>query len=806
MPNILFYLTDLTYKIENEKPVIYLFGRTKEGKRIIIKDTSFQPYFYLIVKEEQALEKIKKLVLEDAKIIKIEPAKKNYFEKEILVYKAEVNYPSSVPKFKDELKNWKEVERVLEADILFTRRYLIDKKLTPMTLVKVEGEQIRDQAKVPVFLAKKIYQDDENSIIQPKILALDIETYNPEGKKMNPDRNPIIMLALKGEKFEKVLTWKRIDGKNIDVLNSEADLLQRFKEIIEEEQPDIITGYYSDGFDLPYIRARADKYKIKLDLGWDFSELSIKGRTEKTAEIKGIIHVDILKFIRRVMRTTLNTDTYDLESVSQELLGAHKHEVHLDLLAQTWDKEDKKQLKVFAEYNLHDSELCYQLCNKLLSNMLGLVKIISLPLFDVQRMSFSQLVEWYTIKKAQEFNELIPNKPGFYTQQERNKKRLHGAFVYKPIPGLYSNMVVFDYRSLYPSIIASHNISIGTVNGENCKEKETVPTEYGEAYVCKDKKGFLSVIIGEIISRRAEIKDALKKKPDSFLKARSEALKLLANSFYGYLAFSLARWYCFEGAEATTAWARYYVQDVIKKAKDSGFKVLYADTDSAFLLLENKTKKDALKFCEDINEKLPGLMELELQGYYPSGLFVGTKGTGTGAKKKYALLDENSKVIVKGFETVRRNWSFIAKEVQKEVLDIILKEQNKQKALKYVKETVKSLEKNQTEISKLIISTQLQKPIEEYESIGPHVAAAQILEKKGESVVPGMMLKFVICKGEGKIRDKVKLPEDVKQEDYDGDYYIEHQIIPSVETIFTVLGIDVQKELKEKDQKTLGDF
>ncbi|MBI5066036.1 ribonuclease H-like domain-containing protein [Candidatus Woesearchaeota archaeon] len=801
-----FYLTDITYKEEDGKAVIYLFGRTKEGQRLIVKDSSFQPYFFVQLKDLLAIDKLKELKLEGCKVLEVKAIKKNYLEKEVVVHKIIVNLPRSVSIIKEEIKKWPEIEQVLEYDVLFTRRYLLDKKITPMTLLKLEGEQINEAAKAPVILATKIEQESEEVLPKIKILALDIETYNPEGKTMNPKKNPIIMLALKGEKYDKVLTWKRINGKNIEVLKNEADLLQRFKEIIEEEKPDVITGYYSDGFDLPYIKERADRYKIKLDLGTDYSELQIRGKTDKVASISGIIHVDVLKFIRRVLRTTLNTDTFNLESVAQELLGEHKHDVPLDLLAQTWDKEDEEKLKMFAEYNLHDANLCYQLCQKLLPNMIELVKVISLSLFDVQRMSFSQLVEWYAIKKAQEFNELIPNKPGFYAQQERIKKRVHGAFVFKPTPGLYSKIVVFDYRSLYPSIIASHNISIGTINCECCKGKKKVPTEFSELWICEKKQGFLSTIIKEIIDKRAEIKKALKQDQSTLLKARSEALKLLANSFYGYLAFAVARWYSFEGAEATTAFARFYIKDLISKAQENGFKVIYSDTDSCFIILENKTKKDAIKFCEEINKNLPGSMELDLQGYYPSGLFVGAKGTTSGAKKKYALLDEKENMIIKGFETVRRNWSFIAKEVQKKVLDIVLKEHNKQKALSYVKETVKKLEKNQEEISKLIIFTQLQKSIDEYENISPHVAAAQLLEKKGQPVVPGTMLKFIICKGEGKIRDKVKLPEDVKQEDYDGEYYIDHQIIPSVESIFSVMGIDVEKELRTKDQTTLAAF
>ncbi|MCX6707402.1 MAG: hypothetical protein NT001_04660, partial [Candidatus Woesearchaeota archaeon] len=232
----------------------------------------------------------------------------------------------------------------------------------------------------------------------------------------------------------------------------------------------------------------------------------------------------------------------------------------------------------------------------------------------------------------------------------------------------------------------------------------------------------------------------------------------------------------------------------------------YSDTDSIFLTLLGKTEKDALSFIENINNDLPELMELEFEGFYPAGIFVSAKLTGFGAKKKYALLKSDGGMKVTGFEIVRRNWSAIAKEVQQEVLNIILKQNNVDKAVLYVQDIVKQLRQNKIPLEKVIIYMQLQKDISAYENEGPHVAVAKRMEKRGIPVGPGSVIEYVIIAGKEKIRDRARLLDEVSQKDYDPDYYVENQVIPVVEGIFKVLGKDINQILASKDQKGLGEF
>jgi DNA polymerase elongation subunit (family B) len=812
MAKIRFYPLEISYRIKEDKPVIYMYGRTDKAEQVCVIDDSFKPYFYVIpTKGAEIQEKIQKVFVEKKKdrfeVTGTERVKKNFLGKEIDAVKVFVNIPKGIPLIREQIKEWDMVADTHEYDIKFVRRYLIDKSITPLTLTEVEGEQVQEKSKVAMIKAEKIHPSTDEPLKEPRILAVDIETYNPRGKNVDAEKDPIIMIAVYGDNFKKVFTWKKFktEEKYIEFVKSEEDIIMKFADAVEKFKPDVITGYFSDGFDFPYINTRAKKYKINLEVGLDYSKLKIAGTRALTASIKGIPHIDIFKFIRRIVRESLKTDSFTLDAVAHELLGENKLPVNMEQLASTWDKGGP-EIEEYCRYNLHDAKLTYELCVKLFPNLIELIKIVGLPVYDVSRMSTSQLVEWYIIKQAPNFNEIAANRPNYHEVQKRKMHRFKGAFVFEPKPGLYDDIIIFDYRSLYPTIIVSHNIAPGSLNCNCCENANKAPGT--KHWFCKKKKGFIPTIIEDLITRRMRIKEIIKKgaKKDPLLFAREQGLKLLANSFYGYLGFFNARWYALECAESTTAWGRHYITDVIDKATKEGFKVLYSDTDSVFLELKDKSMKDAHNFIEKINQDLPGLMELEFEGHYPTGIFVAAKGSDTGAKKKYALLDEKGELKITGFETVRRNISIIAKEVQNEVLHIVLCDKDPEKALRYVRKVVADLKENKLDIEKVTITTQLQKEIKDYESIGPHVAAAQKMKNKGIPVGPGSIIKYVIVKGKGKIRDKVKLPEDTRKEDYDPEYYINNQVIPVVDKILEVFRYKKEDLLEAKEQSKLGSF
>ncbi len=832
---ILFFPYDFQYRVKNSQTLVYLYGKDSEGKKICVI-AEHPPFFYAKITDlrlvEDHLKNIKiSLGSKEAFITHLEPVEKELLGIKQLFYKIFVNFPKAVPPVSKELEALG--IKTFERDILFIHRFLRDTGILPFSSVEVEGNFLEDtkgkeeiSAKIPIFLAKKITLAEKSTLSNHpslKILAIDLETY-AKTRVIDMHKNPILMVALsgideQGKLFRKVLTWKPFpceDLEYMEILADEAEVLRRFKELFQEYQPDIVTGYNSDGFDLPYLSIRAEKYSILLNLGMDGSTLQAIGDAQgsKESKISGVLHLDLYQFIKRIFGRNLKTDSYSLDAVAQELLGHAKHKVDLDQLHEVWDNGDTDKLKIFCAYNLQDADLTLKLCQKLLADMITFSQVTGLPTFDVIRMSFSRLVESYIMKRGTEFNVLAPNRPSDYQIQQRMQESYEGGFVFQPQPGFYKDIVVFDYRSLYPSIITAHNIGPESFQCTCCKEmKEKKVPEFPEYWFCSKERKFLPTILEDVLLRRADIKKQLKQATDEqekkMLESRSYAFKLLANSFYGYLGFSGARWYCFPCAQATTAYARNYIQGTIKKAEEAGFSVCYSDTDSCFLLLGKKNKEDAKKFMEDVNKTLPGHMELEMEGYYSRGIFValkhGEKDDKKGAKKKYALRREDGKLKITGFETVRRNWSALAKEVQEKVLQMVLDEQVKE-ALQYVRQVIGELKSGKIEKKKLVIRMKITRDLDKYASVGPHVAVARKMIAKGYPIHNGMIVEYIIIAGSGLVRERAALLEEVKEGSYDAEYYLTHQVIPAVTSIFSVFGISEDEIFKESRQMGLGAF
>ncbi len=806
---------DIDYSSSDK--AIRIFGTTADNKKVVALDEEFKNSFYVIInpkKEEKALEFLEKFEIKSEDSI-IKPLDYNVVKKKMMgnpvtAVEITVENPKDVSILKDYIKEMPGYMDTAEDDIPFYKNYLLKNKIPMGSKIICHGKLIDTKKYNADFVisSKKIKVEGEH-FEKSKIMAIDIETYNPKGNP-RPSKDPVLMISIStNHDFNKVLTWKKFDKvpKYVKLFDSEVEILEELQEIIKQEKPDIIVGYNSDNFDFPYLEARADKYKMNLKLGTDKSRLFVrKKNTEAVAKINGIPHVDLFKFIRNMLSYTLKTETLDLNSVANELINEKKKEgINWEDIHKYWDEGDEK-IKKLVEYSMHDSKITLKLAEKLCPSVLELSRIVGQSIFNVSRMRYGQCVEWFLSKNAHDFEELIPKKPYGKHVKGRFSRSYEGGYVHKPKPGLFENIVVYDFRSLYPSIIVSHNICPTTLFCDCCKEGHETPKIDGKTYTfCKKKKGFIPKLLEDLINRRIRIKEMLKdmKKDSSdyaILSARSYAIKTIANSSYGYYAFPRSRWYCIECAESITAWGRQYIKDVIEKAEKDNFNVLYADTDSAIITLKDKNLDKIKKFAEKINDELPGMMELEFEGFYPRGIFVA-------AKKRYALADEKGELTIKGLEVVRRDWSNIARRTQKKVLEAILIKGSKKKAVDIIREHIEALNNKEIPLEDVTILTQLTRKIKDYSSIGPHVAAAKKAEKQGYEFEPGQMIKYVVTKGGGSISERSYLLEEVKKKDmdYDSEYYINNQLLPAVERIFSALGVS-KDELKGKIQKKLEGF
>ncbi len=784
-------LLDADYEVKNSETFIALL--LKVGKKTSKFLFKYEPYFYVDCPEDK-IASIEKVVISDKFGNKIKPTKIEVVELEVdgekkKILKVFCKTPSEVPLLKEVIPF-----RAYEYNITFRKRFFLDFSLDPFSEIEFEAEG---------NLITSFSKSKDPESFELNKLSFDIETYNPLGAP-RMDKDPIIMISYKGE-TKGVLTYKKIPEKKfVHTCKDEAEMIGEFCKIVSSEDPDVIYGYNSTNFDLPYLYERSKALRIPFEVGRGKSDYrAVRHGFSSGLSLDGRTHLDLYPLMRLFgIIGIVKTKKFTLEAIYAEISKGKKGDINRNDIWKLWDKHELDNL---AEYALIDSEATYDIGENFLPLCIELSKLTGLPLFDISLATSGQMVEFLLMKESVKRGMIIPSRPHENMIKEREENPVQGAFVKLPEPGIYENLAVMDFRGLYPSIIISYNVDpyMLTTSTDN-----TFKSPEGHHFK-KSPLGLIPSVLGSLVEKRIKIKSELKKHKKGTpeytkLEARSQALKIISNSFYGYLLYARSRWYNRACGESVTAWGRQHIQETIKKAEECGFKVIYGDTDSTFVSMENKTKKDVLEFMEKINKSLPDQMELELEGFFPRGVFVGKKTGEKGAKKKYALLAEDGSFKIRGFELVRRDWSKIAKDTQRKVLEAILKEGSKEKAIAIVRDVIEQLRSGKVSKEELTIYTQLNKDPHKYDIASPELAAAKKAIKKGMQIEKGSLIAFIICKAGKSISEKATPVEFA--EDYDIDYYINRQILPSVMKILKELGCSEEDLKFGGKQKGIGDF
>jgi len=796
-----------------------IIGREKNGKRVCVID-SCDVYFWAILKDKlsekeikKLKEKIEKIQLDvkkrQTKVEKVEIHNKKFLGQDVKALKIFATNYKDLHDIADKL-GLPEIEKRRGYDLGFVSHYIIEKNIIPLTWYEIEGEILNNSEEfggidsalnVDLCMKLKSAKETAKKDFTPKVLAFDIET-----EEFQIGKGQILMISLVSENFKKVVTWKKSpDSKSnfVEYVKDESELLEKFVEYVKKISPDFLVGYFTDGFDFPYLKARAEKYKIKLDMGIDGSQPVFHRGIMTTCRTDGIVHIDLLKFVDTAYSQYMQSETLSLNDVSKEFLGERKKEFAFKSVS----KMSESDWKNYFEYNLQDSLLTHKLFFKFWPDILEFSRIMNEPAFDVSRNGMSKNVESYILHNLKKFNEIPEKRPTYDEIGERRKReKYEGAFVFEPVPGLYENIAMFDFTASYGSTIVTYNLSRSTFLEKPEKNSYSIETMGRKLYFTK-KSGFFPEMLKELIEKRKQFKRELKEKPDVIKNARSNAFKLLANASYGYQGFFGARYYSYEAAAATAAFAKKSIKDAIKNIDKEGYKTIYSDTDSIAFLLNGKTERQTAEFLKKLNSELPGIMELELEGFFKRGLWVTKRSGNIGAKKKYALMDKNGKIKIRGFETVRRDWCNLARETQNKILRMILEDGNEKKALDYVKGIAKKIKERKIAREEILIRTRLKKPISEYRAISPHVIAAKKMEEQKIPIDEGELIEYFIAETREKkklIREKVKLVHE--KGEYDIEYYLKHQILPAVENIFQIFNIDINSVLDRKKQMTLAEF
>ena len=673
-----------------------------------------------------------------------------------------------------------------------------------------------------------------------RILSFDIECAGRKGIFPEPQIDPVIQIAnmvtTYGESKPSIRnvfvvdTCSSIVGSQIFEHRSEVAMLSAWQKFVERVDPDVIIGYNIANFDFPYLLDRARILKVA-DFNMlgrlsrvaskvketTFSSKAYGTRDSKETSIDGRLQLDLLQLIQRDYKLR----SYTLNSVCAEFLGEQKEDVHHSIITELHNGTPESRRRL-AVYCLKDAFLPQRLMDKLmcLVNYTEMARVTGVPFNYLLSRGQQIKVVSQLFRKAKENDLIIPNM-----KSEGTDEQYEGATVIEPLKGYYDvPIATLDFSSLYPSIMMAHNLcyttllTASTLNRLTLKKGvDYIQTPNGDLFAKPHvRKGLLPTILEDLLGARKRAKADLKKETDPFRRAvldgRQLALKVSANSVYGFTGATVGKLPCLPISSSTTAYGREMIEKTkaevekrftIANGYENDAVVVYGDTDSVMVKFGPKDLARCMELGQEaanfVSEKFIRPIKLEFEKAYFPYLLI--------SKKRYAGLywtnaQKHDKMDSKGIETVRRDNCRLVSNVITTVLQKILIEQDLEGAQTYVKEMISDLLQNRVDMSQLVITKALSKS--DYANKQAHVELADRMRKRDAGSAPalGDRVAYVIVKGAKADRAYEKSEDPLYVLDnnipIDTKYYLENQLSNPLQRIFEpILGERKAQSLRE---------
>jgi DNA polymerase-2 len=772
------FIVDADYQNIDGKIQIMLFGRQEDGKSFG-SIHNFKPYFFIKEKDGKKSSKLlKKYEVDKTNLT-------NFAEEKVI--KISHESPTELNKLIQFLH--KANLDTYEADVKPVMRFIIDNNL--LSTIEINSDSIQSD-KVDAF-----YQNPEikPAIFKPKLKMISIDTESSSS-------GDLFCIGLYSKDYKKNFIVSEKKLQNAVSCKDERECLNKLIEEIQKIDPDIITGWNLIDFDFVYLKSLFEKNKIPFSIGRTNSQTKLRiednyFRSSK-AIVQGRMILDALSlikdpFIQEAPKIKhAEFESFTLESVSNKILNDGKlikGKERQDEISELYKTNQEK----LVEYNLKDAELAYRIVEK--TEMIPLLiersQLTGLQ-FDKLTASIQAFDSLY-IREARKRNLVSPS-----TVYGLKEEKIKGAYVKLPDPGIYENIIILDFKSLYPSILTTFNIDPASHLSK--PEKEAIKSPIGEYF--RNNEGILPDIIKTLHNAREKAKSEKRE-------LSNHAIKTIMNSFWGVLASPNCRYFNYNMASSITAFAREIIQDAAKEIENHfKKKVLYSDTDSVFVISEeNKLEAEILgkKIEEHINNyfkqkvknqfKRESYLELQFQKLYLNMMFpkvrIKNEEEQVGAKKRYAGLIEKSgkeELEITGLEAVRGDWTEAAQDFQKELLIKIF---HKEPIEPFIRDYVNKINSGKLD-NKLIYRKSIRKELEEYtKTTPPHVKAARLLDSLESNIIQ----YFITTEG----------PEPIQKLKHKLDYshYIDKQIKPIANQILSLLNKNFEDIIKGSKQKTL---
>ena len=779
------FILNATYVADPDsgRAVVHLYGRLADGRPFLVRDRRPEPYFYI---ESGAADRAPGLGLHnldatDRRTLHGAP-----------VHRVRLHHPGDTPAIRGRLHG--AGIATYEADVRFAYRYLIDRGVKSALRIRGTAHPLEDAPLETVVFDEP---EVEPARWTPELttLSLDIET-DPRGMRL-------LSVALWGCGAREVLLLcpdaaaRAACPADAVPCGSEAELLTVLCGRVRALDPDVVTGWNIIDFDVPVLIRRAAELQVALELGRAPGAVRQRGashgrggsgggrRFSDSIFIPGRVVLDGIRLLRAV---SYRLDSYSLENAAREILGEGKTlggADHVEQIMHTFRHDPER----FVEYNLTDARLVLDILDKLQlvpftaerSALTGMPPDrvgSSIAAFDFLYLSrlHAHGVVAPTVGGQRRGDSSESNGNGGGARPEP----MHGGHILKPRPGLHEDVLVFDFKSLYPSIIRTFQIDplgLIRVHGEAHRAAggEVIEAPNGARF--RRRRGILTELLDELFASREKAKTAGNK-------IASDAIKVLMNSFYGVLGTSACRFSHPLLANAITSFGKHFLLWAKGWMEQRGLTVLYGDTDSLFVAGSHDGRGTALvqRLNADLADyvaatwQVRSYLEMEFETCYERLLLPSVRGGGRGATKRYVGLT-GGKLQFTGMEVVRRDWTALAHEVQRELYRRLFADEPVEEYLRSVIGEVTAGRRD----AQLVYHKSLRKDADDYRARAPHVVAARKLaaSRPGEPLSLRGIIDYVIT---------VEGPEPAagRHHRIDYEHYIERQIRPVAEPVLAI--------------------
>lgn len=650
--------------------------------------------------------------------------------------------------------------RTFELDILPTERFLMERFINSQ--LEFVGEVKKSQNLL-------IYENPQirptNFDLNFSSLSIDIET------------------GIKGELYSIGLYYKqdghikqcvlmlseedKVYNESLIFYKNERSLLVSCMEIIAEWDPDFIIGWHVIGFDFKFLEKKCVQYGLALEIGREKSLLKIDDKSGMGffAETAGRIIIDGPPTLRAAYHKFPN---FRLETVAREVLGSGKDIASDENKVEEIERRFKEDKVALAKYNLLDCKLVTDIYEKLdIFNLLIERSKISGLLFDRLAISTAAFDHAF-LPRLHRKGFVAPNRIDISRDDAAS-----GGLVLAPKEGLHHNIAVFDFKSLYPTIIQTFNID---PYAKICENINPLTTPSG--YKFSKTEHILPEIIESLLQARQNAKIHNKI-------SLAQAVKILMNSFYGVMGSSRSRFYQAELPMAITTTGHWILNQSISFFSSLGFETIYGDTDSLFIQINENSVNTAVELASKLNIHLHDLikkefgleskLECQFEAIFQKMFFAKTRSGDGSAKKRYVALKPDKTLLFKGMEFVRSDWTDLAKNFQKELFTRFL---NNLPIEDFIKEYIACLESGIFD-DQLVYTKKLSKAAEEYtKNIPVHVKAALKINHTGPYRLKEVSYVMTMQGAE---------PIQNNPRRFDYQHYIEKQLKPIADDILVSL-------------------